>query len=143
MEFDTLTIPKHLYVGHITDWACEVGCTNGHNLSANCLYFLDPEAHVSVTDLCYLFTLFHYLVNKIKEAIIGTGWGRRKKPIPSIDRKENVGWGDTSSTPIHESEEKGSLSTTSHIYKHIEGKLDISTKIRLSLPPKITLNHRR
>lgn len=50
-KFNSLNIPT-LWLGLVVDWAREeAGCSQDHHLIANCLNFIDSEAHVSISTL--------------------------------------------------------------------------------------------
>lgn len=59
-----MLISKHLYLGHIIDWAHEMGCIDDHRVIANCLDFIDPEAYqLNISNLSQrLFTYQLYFI---------------------------------------------------------------------------------
>lgn len=72
-NFNSLLILKILCLGYVVDWGGELGRAHDHQLIANCLYFLDSEAQVTISTLrpnilFYFPTLFHFIANKAKKS---------------------------------------------------------------------------
>lgn len=101
----------------------ELGCAQDHLLIANCLAFIDTEAHVTVLKLSpnilyYLSTLFSLLENKNykQKGHPSLAVNEASKEKQSTDDKENEPSAYTSLSQDHDSEADGSLSTNPKTY---------------------------
>lgn len=135
-NFRNLSISKENYFGLLVEWAREMGCSQDHQLIANCLNFVDSEAHVSLDNLSpslfyYLPTFYHFLVGKLKMA-------QGPEPIEPLNQSTSISkhlsdekhkFSEYASPMMdQDSVEKGSQIITSNIWQVMLGMISLSSK---------------